>query len=271
MIQTGIRADYHVHTDFSSDSTSPMEDMVKHAISLGLDRVCFTDHMDYDFPEQYELRFVFDMDEYWKQLIEMQAKYPQIKILKGIECGMQAGLGKRYEELISSYDFDFVINSCHVLYQMDPYYPEFWEHRSETEGITAYFETILANIKEFQNFDVCGHIDYIVRYAPSKPEHINLRDYWELIDEILKTVIQMGKGIEANTSGYKYGLGRPHPSEDILRRYLELGGEILTVGSDGHQPIHMAYDFDKACELLKHIGFRYYTVFEKRKPMFFLL
>lgn len=263
-----ILADYHVHTDFSSDSTSPMEDMVKQAIALGLKQVCFTDHMDLDFPKQYEQRFVFDVDKYWNKIDELREKYPQIQILKGIECGMQTGLGKRYEELISSYDFDFVINSCHVLYDMDPYYPEFWVERSEEDGIRAYFEQILKNIKEFQDFDTCGHLDYIIRYAPSKGTSFKASDYWDVIDEILKTVIEMGKGIEANTSGYKYGLGAPNPRAEILKRYKELGGEIITVGSDGHQPAHMAYDFDKVCELLKEIGFRYYSVFEKRKGRF---
>lgn len=266
-----IRADYHVHTDFSSDSRTPMEEMVKQAVQLGFERVCFTDHMDLDFPKQYEMRFVFDMEEYWKKLTLMQTKYPQIKILKGIECGMQTGLGKRYEELVQAYDFDFVINSCHVLFDMDPYYPEFWNDKSEKDGITAYFQQIISNIKEFQNFDVCGHIDYIVRYAPSRGMAFSPKDYWDYIDEILKTVISIGKGIEANTSGYKYGLGTPHPCEEILRRYHELGGEIITIGSDGHQPDHMAYDFAKAEELLKRIGFRYYTVFEKRKPEFIKL
>lgn len=263
-----IQADYHVHTDFSSDSKSPMEDMVKQAITLGFDRVCFTDHMDLDFPEQYEQRFVFDLEEYWNTLSLMTEKYPQITILRGIECGMQTGLGKRYEELLNSYDFDFVINSCHVLYNMDPYFPEFWVNRTEQEGITAYFEQILTNITELTNFDICGHIDYIIRYTPSKGADFKPSDYWDIIEEILKKVIALGKGIEVNTAGYKYGLGNPHPRAEILARYKELGGEILTIGSDGHQPNHMGYDFSKAEELLKELGFRYYTVFEKRKPIF---
>ncbi|SES86822.1 histidinol-phosphatase HisJ family protein [[Clostridium] polysaccharolyticum] len=263
-----ILADYHVHTDFSSDSKSPMEDMVKQAIALGLNRICFTDHMDFDFPKQYEMRFVFDADKYLDQIKLLQQKYPQIQILKGIECGMQTGLGKQFEDLIHAYDFDFVINSCHVLFNMDPYYPEFWENRSEKEGVTAYFEQILANIKEFQNFDTCGHLDYVIRYSPSKGSAFSPADYWDILDEILKTAIETGKGIEANTSGYKYGLGTPHPRPEIIRRYKELGGEIITIGSDGHQPPHIAYDFKKAEELLKEIGFRYYTVFENRKPVF---
>lgn len=266
-----IKADYHVHTDFSSDSKSPMEDMVKQAISLGLERVCFTDHMDLDFPKQYDQRFVFDTDAYMKKIEELQKKYPQIQILRGIECGVQTRLGKRYEDLITSYDFDFVISSCHVLFDMDPYCPEFWEHYSENEAITAYFEQTLTNIKEFQNFDICGHIDYIVRYAPSKMAGFHPSDYRDILDEILKTAIQMGKGIEANTSGYKYGLETPHPRAEIIKRYKELGGEIITIGSDGHQPAHMAYDFARAEELLKQMGFQYYTVFEKRKPIFIKL
>lgn len=259
-----ILADYHVHTDFSSDSKSPMEAMVKQAITLGLERVCFTDHMDLDFPKQYEQCFVFDVDSYFRKIEELQMKYPQIQILKGIECGMQTGLGTRYEELLQNYEFDFVINSCHVLFDMDPYYPDFWLDRNEKDGIIAYFKQILANIKELQNFDICGHLDYIVRYTPSKGQNYNPLEYMDYIDEILKTVIHMGKGIEANTSGYKYGLGTPHPYEDILRRYKELGGEIITIGSDGHMPEHMAYDFAKAEDLLRKIGFRYYAVFEKR-------
>ncbi len=266
-----ILADYHVHTDFSSDSDTPMEDMVKRAITLGLQRICFTDHMDLDFPQQYEYRFVFDIDAYWKQINLLQTKYPQIKILKGIECGMQSGLEQRYEELIASYDFDFVINSCHVLYQMDPYYPEFWNNRTEESGISTYFEHILKNIKTFQNFDTCGHLDYIIRYSPSKGKAYNPYCYMELIDEILKTAISLGKAIETNTSGFKYGLGTPHPCSQILKRYKELGGDLITIGSDGHQPEHLAHSFKETEELLKSLGFKYYAVFEKRKPEFIKL
>lgn len=266
-----IKADYHLHTNFSSDSKTPMEEMVKQAISLGLDRICFTDHMDYDFPKQYEMSFQFCMEDYWKQIDQMQKKYPQIQILKGVECGLQDGLGERYRSLIQSFDFDFVINSCHVLFQMDPYYPDFWENRTEQKGIEDYFKQIHKNLLEFQDFDVCGHIDYIIRYAPSHGKDFNPRLYMDYIDEILKTVISMGKGIEANSSGYKYGLNTTHPCKEILTRYRELGGEILTIGSDGHQPEHMAFSFDKVQELLLKIGFRYYTIFEKRKPSFLRL
>ena len=92
--------------------------------------------------------------------------------------------------------------------------------------------------------------------------------YSDVIDEILKTLIQKGKGIEINTGGFKYGLGHPNPTEEILFRYHELGGEIITVGSDAHTPEHVGYAFDRVPEILTRAGFRYVTVFQNRQPVF---
>ena len=92
--------------------------------------------------------------------------------------------------------------------------------------------------------------------------------YADIIDEILRKLISMGKGIEVNTAGFKYGLGHPNPTEAVLLRYHELGGEILTLGADAHVPEHVAYAFDRLPQILRHAGFRYFTVFTGRKPDF---
>ena len=92
--------------------------------------------------------------------------------------------------------------------------------------------------------------------------------YADIIDEILRKLISMGKGIEVNTAGFKYGLGHPNPTEAVLLRYHELGGEILTLGADAHAPEHVAYAFDRLPQILRHAGFRYFTVFTGRKPDF---
>ena len=94
------------------------------------------------------------------------------------------------------------------------------------------------------------------------------KQYADIIDEILKLLIEKGKGIEINTGGFKYGLGHPNPTEDIIARYRELGGEIITVGADAHKPEHVAFDFEKVSGILKEAGFSYYTVFKNRKPEF---
>ena len=124
------------------------------------------------------------------------------------------------------------------------------------------------DIKNNPDFDVLGHIDYVIRYGKEKERAYSYHKYADVIDEILKTLIHNGKGLELNTAGWKYGLSFAHPHPDILKRYRELGGEILTVGSDGHKPEHIAYDFHRINDLLKECGFKYYTEFRQRKPYF---
>jgi histidinol-phosphatase (PHP family) len=267
-----IIADYHVHSHFSSDSTASVESMVEKAISLGMKKICFTDHMDYDYPAQYGLSFTFDPDEYFKELDRITQKYKaKIKVLKGIELGLQPHLAVRYQKLLARYDFDFAIGSSHLIKGLDPYYPEFWEDKTPEEGLNLYFQSIIDNIKAFTQYQVYGHLDYIVRYVPDKNFIYIYEKYGDIIDEVLKTIISHGLGIEVNTSGLKYGLGFTHPKEAIIKRYKELGGEIITIGSDGHKPEHLGYDFAKTEQLLLSQGFRYYTTFEKKKPVFMRL
>lgn len=266
-----IIGDFHNHTAFSADSDTPAELMIEKAISLGLQCICMTDHMDLDFPYP-EIDFTFSVPEYFKKHDELRAKYGnQIQLLTGIELGLQPGLRKRLAKLLSDYSFDFVIGSSHVVDHMDPYYPEYWTKKTEEQGILRYFETILENVAEFDDIDVYGHIDYIVRYGPTQAENYSYHEYQEILDEILKTLISKNIGLELNTAGLKYGLGFAHPHMDILKRYNELGGEILTIGSDGHKPEHLAYDFHKVPEILKECGFQYYTIFRRRKPEFIKL
>ncbi|MDO5294906.1 MAG: histidinol-phosphatase HisJ family protein [bacterium] len=263
-----IQSDYHVHSNFSSDSKATMESMVEQAISLGFTRICFTDHMDYDFPGQYDLAFVFDPEEYFKKLKELKERYKdKITVLFGIECGLRPYLSERYSMLINSYPFDFVICSTHIVDDLDPYYKEFWEDRTKKDGLNRYFDAMIDTIRAFDDFDVYGHLDYIVRYVPNKDTTYDYEDYKDKIDTILTLLIEKDKGIEVNTAGYKYGLNAPNPSVPVIKRYLELGGKIISIGSDGHMPEHFAYDFEKVRELLLSLGITQYTVFEKRKPI----
>lgn len=267
-----IIADYHVHSDFSSDSDTPMEQMIERAIKLGLKRICFTDHMDYDYPPVSSLSFVFDPDKYVHRLNELKERYQhQIEVLTGIELGLQPHLSSRLEDLLKNYSFDFSIGSSHVVDHMDPYYPDYWENRTTKDGINRYFESIIENCKAFYNFSVYGHIDYVIRYIPGQKEmkiDYNYQDYSDVLDEVLKTLIHYGRGLEINTAGLKYGLGYAHPKHEILRRYLELGGELITIGSDAHKPEHLCYDFSIVPDLLESLGFRYYATFRNGKPIF---
>lgn len=262
-----ITADYHVHTNFSTDSDTPMEDQIKKAIDLHLDRICITDHMDYDYPVKGE--FEFDPSSYLKTIDDMKDKYgKQIKILKGVELGLRPEVASRCQALVDMYPFDFIIGSTHLVDNIDPYEKEYWNSISEKEGINKYLSTIVSNIKSFQDFQVYGHIDYVVRYAPNQNKYYSYEAYKEIIDKVLAVIIDHGKGIEVNTAGYKYGLGYAHPQTDIIKRYLQMGGKIITIGSDGHKPEHLAFDFDRARNMLLELGVKEYTVFENRQPIF---
>lgn len=260
--------DTHMHTRYSGDSNAEPVDMINAAIRYGLHGICITDHIDYDYPNDSEL-FVFDVEKQQTELKILKEKYQDsFPVLIGIELGLQpqAKTVMQNQQLLAEHDFDFVIGSSHVVHGFDPYYKEYYEGKSEHEAYLEYFESILENISVFDDFDVYGHIDYVVRYGPNKNAEYSYQRYADVIDEIFIQLIQKGKGIELNTAGLKYGLGHPHPTENALKRYRELGGEILTLGSDAHKPEHVAYDFRRIPEILKNAGFCYYTVFENRKP-----
>ena len=129
-------------------------------------------------------------------------------------------------------------------------------------------ESTTINIKKNSNFDVYGHLDYVVRYGSEPGKAYDFERHGELFDEILKTLIEKEKGIELNTGGIKKGMKEFHPCMKILKRYRELGGEIITIGSDAHKPENVGEYFERAAQVLKECGFEYYCVFEKRSPEF---
>lgn len=265
-------SDSHMHTSFSTDSDTPVEKMIEGAIAKGLDSICITDHFDMDFPFYEEFgdgAFQFDPNEYMQTLQKFQKEYEdKIHIRIGVEIGLQTHLQEFYQNMTESFPFDFVIGSVHLVDGKDPYYRDGFAGMTDRELYRRGFENTLENLQHVTAFDVLGHLDYVVRYGTYKEKEYSQTEFAEIIDEILKKVIALGKGIELNTAGWKYGLPFCNPRPDVIKRYRELGGEIITIGADGHKPEHIAYDFGKVSDVLKECGFKYYTEFEARKPIF---
>ena len=262
--------DCHMHSSFSADSNTSMEDMIHESIRCGLSGICFTEHLDPDYPPTPDNEtFELDLDGYRNTLFSLKEKYQSdLEIHFGIELGIQPHLSDFFKELLESVPFDFVIGSSHVVHGYDPYYPSYFEGRKESACYMEYFESILENIAVFDEMDVYGHIDYVVRYGPNQNRQYSYGRYKEILDEILRTLIRKNVGIELNTGGYHYGLGEPNPCVNIIRRYRELGGEIITIGADAHTPDKIGYAFNKAADVLRECGFSYYTVFKHRQPAF---
>lgn len=265
--------DCHMHSSFSADSDTSMEDMIREAICRGLTGICFTEHLDPDYPPTPDNEiFELDLDGYRETLFRLREKYQkELQIHFGIELGLQPHLNSYFHKLLKTMPFDFVIGSSHVVHGYDPYYKEYFKGREESACYLEYFESILENLLAFSEMDVYGHIDYIVRYGPNQNKYYTYERYQDILDEILRTVIAKGRGIELNTGGFHYGLGEPNPCHAVIHRYRELGGEIITIGADAHGPDKIAYDFNKAAAILADCGFKYYTVFQNRKPEFIKL
>lgn len=151
---------------------------------------------------------------------------------------------------------------------LDPYYSEFFEGKTDTQAFKEMMDETIKNIQLYTDYDSLGHLDYIVRYGRNREKEYSYQKYRDEIDFILKYLIEHGKGLEVNTAGLKYGLPFAHPHPDIIKRYVQLGGEIITIGSDAHRPEHVAYDFEKVKPLLAECGVKYFTKFKERKPIF---
>ena len=271
-----IRYDYHMHSSFSTDSDAPAEMMIRKALGLGLDGICFTDHMDLDYPPFYfpedPSAFVAEPAEVYREILHLRdvcaAAGKDFHIGFGLEFGMQPHLSDRFTRLADEWPLDLIIASQHLVGGLDPYYPEVWERQSPEELIRTYYEEMLSNLKTMTQWDTLAHIDYIIRYIPERGSLVfdSFEAFPELIDEILLYVIRSGRCLEVNTAGYKYGLGQPNPAPAILRRYRELGGNKITIGSDAHAPEHIAIGFDTVRDLLLSMGYKHYTVFHGRVP-----
>jgi len=261
-----IQTDCHTHSSFSSDSSTPVEVMIEKAISLGFDTFYLTDHMDFDFPLNKEgLTFVFSPSDYFEKLSTLKMAYQnKIKIRTGIELGLRTteSVNNQINQLLDAYSFDLVIGSTHLVENLDPYHFSYWKNRSEEEGLTKFFETTLKNIMAYPKINVLGHLDYAIRYAPSKGATFSYKAYKSIIDEILAFIIAHGIALEVNTAGFKHGLEKPNPGPDVIKRYLELGGTMISIGSDGHVPEYYGYKFHETRKLLLDLGVSAYTTFE---------
>lgn len=274
-------ADYHVHTEYSDDSVYPMEDVVKDAIGLGLEEICFTDHVDYgvkaDWDSGREIRFRrgnplanVDYPRYLAQIQELRQKYGgRIAIRLGMEFGVQTHTVPEFQALFRRYPFDFIILSIHQVEDEELWTQEFQEGRTQEEYNQRYYEELLSVVKAYKDYSVLGHMDLIKRYdnAGIYPfERVK-----PIIAEILKIAIADGKGIEVNTSSHRYGLEESMPSAELLRLYRDLGGSIVTIGSDSHAPAHLGAYIEEAKQLLRDIGFESFCTYQGMRPAFHFL
>lgn len=261
--------DYHMHSHVSFDTESAPADMLRAAEKAGLREICFTDHYDFNDINRSETN-LFTIEEYKNAYGSLSSE--RVKIRRGVEFGLTPWNQGEMKALLSSYNFDFVIGSVHYALGCDPYYEDFWRGLdSADKAFEKYLSHMLTCVKAHTDFDVLGHLNYVCRYVCRSPhglesKYLHYEDFRDICDEIFRELIAKGKGIEINTSGYDdYGEFIPSPA--FVRRFRELGGEIITVGSDAHFPSRVGERVSGAIEMAKDI-FGYVCTFENRKPIF---
>ena len=265
--------DNHNHSQFSFDGDrTSIEASARAALSAGLKGICFSDHCDHYVPPMKadfeELKPEhFDVGEQQAEIDRVQKLLgDDIQILKGIEIGMYEDCHEQIRKVLSDNSFDQVLASVHYIEQTDPYYGGYYEDKDWKEAYGAYLETICREMKWLGDFDIMGHYDYIVRYAPYPVTSIRYCDFGDIFDEMFRYLINEGKALEINTKSYEGHRGRVvELDHDVLLRYREMGGEIISLGSDSHEPFRVGAGLPHHAALLKSLGFRWTAHYEKRK------
>jgi histidinol-phosphatase (PHP family) len=255
-----------MHSAFSFDCTVPIATQGERAAEIGLAEICVTDHDDYEPRE--ESRGYYRPDAFFASLDDARAALDgRVVIRAGVEIGEWHRFPEQAQALVAAHPYDFVIGSLHWIDGGMVLDESFYEQRSEADVYEPYFTDLLEMVR-IGGFDVIGHLDVPKRLAFTAYGHYVSSHYEEYIRPVLRTAIERGIGIEINTGTARHPVADPSPNLDVLRWYREMGGEIITVGSDAHRPGHLAFEFDIARRMLDEAGFTAITGFDQRKPFF---
>ncbi len=271
--------DCHTHTNASPDSDATLAEMCERAQMLGMQAYAVTDHVElcrffsqpfYDVPPPSD-EDVFDYGERYERFMQTLtlAKHnwnSPMQLICGVELGQPNADFGLADSLVRDKRLDFVIASLHELPDRADFYFLDYQKEDVTALLDSYFSTIL-EICQWGNFDILGHLTYPLRYIEGEVGiPVDLTRWQDCIAASFEALIQKGKGIELNTSGYRQAYGRPFPDTDLLHLYHDLGGTILSIGSDAHCPADVGGGIAQGIALAKSVGFDHLCYFLRHQP-----
>lgn len=272
--------DNHTHTTFSPDSSITLKEAVETALERNLAGIAFTDHFDID-PNLKDIEFNFNPIEQQAAIDKIAFDYKlgtagrDLQLLKGIEVGLMGGEEmKTIKEFTGKYQFDTVIASLHTIDGTDPYRRTYYKGREAYPAYSNALEQMYNLCVDFMDFDILGHYDYVARYSPYSEQErdITYKRYGDYIDAILKLLAENGKTFEINTKTYTNHAGYiPKLDLDILKRFKELGGEALSIGSDAHGKDKLGDNFELYSQIIKSCGIKYLVYYKNRKPNYYTI
>lgn len=257
--------DTHTHTDNSFDGNHSCILMCEGVIKNGGVGVALTDHLDIDTPN-YDVR-AFTTNQYVQTFTAKRAFEGKLLVLQGIELGQGIYRKELSEKILNDFKYDFVLGSIHNLENMEDFYFLDYSKYDVYELLQRYFEAVL-ELAEWNVTDSIAHLTYPLRYIVAR-EHINveLSRFDDIIDKILLTIIKNEKALELNVSGLFMDMKDTLPNKSIIKRFKELGGKYVTVGTDSHYYDKVCVGIEEGYDILKECGFDYFTIFEKREPL----
>ncbi len=258
--------DSHVHSNNSFDAKDSVKELCEWAVKNEIQGFCITDHLDINDCDEVMERSIIKSHEETREASEIYGD--KLKLRVGIELGQPLQNQQLSERILRGFPCDFIIGSMHnVKGEKDFYFmgkPDF-QHRLE-ELLTKYYEEYYEMVK-WGKFDVIGHITYPLRYIEGNFNiKVDMSKYNEIIFEMLKVAVDKSVGIEINVSGFRQPYGKQFPDFNHIKEYKELGGEIVTIGSDSHNRFSLGQHFKEGKELLLEAGLNHYCEFENRKP-----
>lgn len=255
--------DYHTHSTISFDALVSMEDSCSLALARGAAGLTFTEHVElYADNRVYALP---DTAAYNTALAAAKQRFPQLELGQGLEINLCPEHRRTIEEYLRG-DWDFVLGAVHELGNLSAYNGEYTAGKSKQQAYRGYFAGVYERVKAMPCFDVLAHAELIRRDRRFNDAGFNYDEYADLWDPVLRLLIERGQGLEVNTAGWRYLQAEAHPGLPMLRRYRQLGGEIITCGSDAHTAGSGFFRIREGYAFIKEAGFDYITLYEGRKP-----
>ena len=259
-------SDSHTHSERSFDGKDSVVMLSERALGLGLYSLTVTDHCECN--EFYEKNVRTDMEHSIRDIMKARGLYAdRLTIYRGIELGQPLQDRKAADEALSLAEYDFVLGSLHNLEGVQDFY--FLEYTQENVRplLDRYF-TELLELAQCGLFDSLAHITYPFRYmSVAKGLDVDENQYMEQFDAVLEALVRNDKALEVNTSGLRQLIGSTLPGEGIVRRFRELGGKYVTIGSDAHRWGDVGAGIEDGLNMLLHCGFTHFTVYSKREPV----
>jgi len=266
------RLDYHLHTCHSMDGRQTVDELCARMAALGVDEICLTEHIEPGHPGE-GMDVPPAWDRWREELRQAREKYPQLKIREGVEIGDNPACREKIKDDVRQLQLDFHLLSLHLVNGIDCYdHEDYFVGRSRDEAYREYVEAKLESVMQWDDFDSVAHIGYVAKFSVYTGDERPLRyeDAPETFDKLLKAIIDKDKCLEINTSGYGT-TGDTLPHSSIIRRYIELGGDKFTFGSDSHATDRDYADIERAKEQVRSMGGKYQAAFCKRKRTLYSL